>query len=80
MSWAWDAPGVEGCACPVLLMHQAAPLIESHRWMERGFLPGNGGWREQEAWWLAAIDAIAAGVAQAAHELRQPPEQPDGGE
>lgn len=80
MTWAWDAPDAGGPACPVLLMHEAAPLLESHRWMERGFLPASGGWREQEAWWIAAIDALAPGLSQAEQELRKPREVADGGE
>lgn len=80
MQWAWDGPEAAGTHCPVLLLHEATPLIDSHRWMERGFLPCEGGWRAQPAWWLTAIEALAAGVAQATQELRRSREAADGSE
>jgi len=79
MQWVWDAPGAEGHECPVLLMHEAVPVLESHRWMERGFRPVEGGWRGQEAWWLSAMDALEAGTAQAKIQLQSLREAPDGG-
>lgn len=78
MQWAWDAPGAAGHDCPVILMHEATPVLDSHRWMERGFLPRDGGWRAQEAWWLSAIEALEAGTAQARAELQRVRETDDG--
>ncbi|XAI95668.1 hypothetical protein [Microcystis phage Mae-JY22] len=80
MQWAWDAADVQGHDCPVLLMHEAAAVLESHRWMERGFLPRDGGWRAQEAWWLSAIEALEVGTSHAKAQLQAARERPDGGE
>lgn len=65
VAWRDDAEGVEGETCPVLLTQTEHEWLRAWAMFERGVLPRAGGWAEQDAAWVQAMEAVEPAVAKA---------------
>lgn len=44
--------------CPVMWYADCSILFQSFNWMERGFLPFSGGWADQPALFMDALNVV----------------------
>jgi hypothetical protein len=61
---------MDGETCPVMHMIEYEHYLVGYRMAERGFLPHAGGWADQPAHWVAALEVVYDAVEQARAELR----------
>lgn len=69
ISWRDDAPEVQGECCPVLLATECQDVVLAHRFFTKNFaLPFPGGWAQQHAALIEALEIVSTQQARVEHE------------